>query len=343
MKQGTRRNAFQNRNHDLMREQRPSIESRPDPSGFRRHIPEDAVVGSVAAADGWPLRVIRWTPPVSSARGSLLFLGGRGDHFEKYLESFEDWRLAGWQVESMDWRGQGGSGRLADDPSVGHVNNYGDWVDDLAGFFADWQARTPPPHIVVAHSMGGHLLLRSLAEGRLSPDAAVLVAPMLGFTAPYPDRLGHVIARLMARLGKPERPAWTVSEKPGSPLRMRQKLLTHDSDRYDDEIWWKTKRPEIGLGPASWRWVEQAYASFVAMARQGVIESIATPVLVLAASQDKLVSASATQRLAQRLANGTLHVYGPEAAHELLREADPVRNDVLARIASFLDQVAPKL
>jgi lysophospholipase len=77
------------------------------------------------------------------------------------------------------------------------------------------------------------------------------------------------------------------------------------------------------------------------MARPGFIEAIATPVLVLAASQDKLVSASSTRRLAGRLTNGSLHVYGADAAHELLREADPVRNDVLARITAFLDRVAP--
>lgn len=319
----------------------PLSNDRPPPAGFRRAIPDDADVAMAKAGDGWPLRAIRWSPPASPARGSILFLGGRGDHFEKYLETFEEWRLAGWQVESVDWRGQGGSGRLADDPSVGHANDFGHWIDDLAGCFADWCARTPPPHCVIGHSMGGHLLLRGLAEQRIAPDAAVLVAPMLGFTAPYPDRFGLIIARLMNHVGKPDRPAWNVSEKPGSPLRLRQKLLTHDDQRYDDEVWWKTTRPDIALGPASWRWVEQAYASFVAMARPGFIEGITTPVLVLAASQDKLVSASATRRVAARLTNGSLHVYGADAAHELLREADTVRSDVLARIAAFFDRAAP--
>lgn len=296
----------------------------------------------VAAADGWPLRRIRWPAPAAPSRGSMLFLGGRGDHFEKYLETFEDWRLRGWQVESVDWRGQGGSGRLAADPSVGHADDYGHWIDDLAHYVAAWRERSPPPHVVIGHSMGGHLVLRALAEHRIAPDAAVLVAPMLGFTAPYPDRIGLMVARMMNRIGKPERAAWGVSEKPGSSLRLRQKLLTHDDGRYEDELWWKSNRPEIALGPASWRWVEQAYASFVMMAMPGLLEKITLPILVLAASADKLVSASATRRLAARLPKGLLHVYGPEAAHELLREADPVRNDVLARIDAFLDGAAPR-
>lgn len=308
----------------------------------RRTVPAGADVSTVAAADGWPLRRIRWPTPQEPARGSLLFLGGRGDHFEKYLETFEDWRLRGWQVESFDWRGQGGSGRLAADPSIGHANDYGHWIDDLADYVATWREQTAPPHVIIGHSMGGHLVLRALAEQRIAPDAAVLVAPMLGFTAPYPDRIGLMVARMMNRIGRPDRAAWGVSEKPGSPLRLRQKLLTHDDGRYDDELWWKSTRPEIALGPASWRWVEQAYASFVTMAQAGLLESISTPVLVLAASADKLVSASATRRLAARLPNGQMLVYGPEAAHELLREADTVRNEVLRRIDAFLDGAAPR-
>jgi lysophospholipase len=34
--------------------------------------------------------------------------------------------------------------------------------------------------------------------------------------------------------------------------------------------------------------------------------------------------------------------FGPEARHELLREADPVRARVMAAIAEFLDRVAPR-
>lgn len=275
-------------------------------------------------------------------RGSILFLGGRGDHFEKYLETFEDWRLRGWQVESVDWRGQGGSGRNAPDANVGHIDDFAVWIDDIDSCFADWRGRTTGPHVVIGHSMGGHLVLRALTEKRIAPDAAVLVAPMLGFTAPYPDWLGQKVGAMMCRIGDPARAAWKVSEKPGSPMALRRALLTHDPDRYDDEQWWHEAAPETLLGPASWRWVERAYASFLGMAQPGLLERITTPLLILAASIDKLVSTKATIRDAARLPGATLHVYGPEAAHELLREADPVRTDALARIDAFFDGVFPR-
>ena len=45
-------------------------------------------------------------------------------------------------------------------------------------------------------------------------------------------------------------------------------------------------------------------------------------------------------RVAARLPNARLHVYGREAAHEILRELDPVRRDAFGRIEAFLDEAA---
>jgi lysophospholipase len=317
--------------------------SAPAPAPFdRRAIPSTATVGRWDTPDGWPHRTITWGAPDRPSRGSLLFLGGRGDHIEKYLESFEDWRHRGWAVESVDWRGQGGSGRTSPDPHVGHIDDFAIWIDDIAAFVTDWTARTPGPHVIIGHSMGGHLVLRALAERRIAPDAAVLVAPMLGFLAPYPDWLGQKVGALMCRIGDPARAAWKMSEKPGSPVRLRQLLLTHDDDRYADEQYWHIAAPETLLGPGSWRWAERAYASFIKLAAPDTLEAITIPMLLLGTSADKLVSPKAIVRDAARLPNASLHIYGAEAAHELLREADGVRNDALARIDDFLEQAAPK-
>jgi len=135
--------------------------------------------------------------------------------------------------------------------------------------------------------------------------------------------------------------AWPVSEKPGSPLDKRATLLTHDAARYADEAWWRAARPELEIGPASWRWVERAAASVEGLRRRGVLEAIAVPVLVLAAKCDALVSWPATRRAAARLPQAELAVWGPEARHEVLREVDGVRDAVLAEIDRFLDRVAP--
>ncbi len=297
-------------------------------------------------ADGHALRRIDWpgaTGDASRLRGSILFFPGRGDNYEKYLESCEEWHRAGWRVTAADWRGQAGSGRLGKDKVTGHIEDYAVWIDDLAHFWADWITHTPGPHILMGHSMGGHLVLRALVERRVLPDAAVLSAPMLGFQAPpLPLPVLHGVAQIMNRVGDPMRQAWKWSEKPGEMPAARVDLLTHDRDRYDDEQFWRDNRPELIMGPASWRWVERGYASLRILEAPGALESVTVPILILSTAIDKLVSHAANVRAAQRLPNGELVEFGKEAHHEILREVDVVRGRAMQAIAQFLDRVAPQ-
>jgi lysophospholipase len=65
------------------------------------------------------------------------------------------------------------------------------------------------------------------------------------------------------------------------------------------------------------------------------------PLLILAARHDRLVSTPAIQRVAKRIPGARLHIYGRDAAHEILRESDHVRMDALCRIDAFFDEAAP--
>jgi lysophospholipase len=307
----------------------------------RRAIPASAKESFWNQGDGHAIRRIDWVP-ASAVRGSLLFMPGRGDAYEKYLETLEHWYARGWCVTAADWRGQAGSGRFGADPVTGHVDDFATWIEDLATFWRQWCAQTPGPHVLVGHSMGGHLVLRALAEQRVDPKAAVIIAPMLGIHPRFvPPALLHAVARFMRSLGDPRRPAWKWGEKPGSLPAGRVNLLTHDTQRYDDESWWRDARPELVMGPASWGWVVAALASIRLLDRPGVLEALETPVLLLAATADRLVDYGAIERAARRLPHGELLRFGSEARHEILRELNPVRDRALAGIDTFLDRTAP--
>jgi len=307
----------------------------------RRAIPPHAQESTWAAADGHAVRRIDW--PVSAVpRGSILFLPGRADFYEKYLETLDEWHRAGWQVTASDWRGQAASGRLGKDAVTGHIEDFGIWVDDLAHLWERWVAETPGPHVLAAHSMGGHIVLRALAAGRVKPDAVVLSAPMTGMNGPpLPLPMLHRVAQTMCRIGDPLRQAWKWSEKPGELPAARSHLLTHDPVRYADEQWWRDHRPQLVMGPASWRWVERAYASWRVLDAPGALEAVDVPVLIISTASDKLVSHAANLKAAKRLPKGEMMALGAEAHHEVLREEDAVRDPIMARIADFLDRTAP--
>jgi lysophospholipase len=307
----------------------------------RRVIPANATESFWKAPDGWPLRRIDWAR-AAAPRGSLLFLPGRGDHYEKYLETLDALSNDGWCVTSIDWRGQGGSGRLLANPHIGHIDDFATWIADLKAFWADWKAAGPGPHTILAHSMGGHLAMRAVFEQAVDPVAVALSAPMLGIqTMGLPIAVHHVLARFLESLGDPARAAWKEGEKPGSRLDVRPNILTHDPDRYADELYWWQARPDVKLGPPSWHWVERAISSTRELNKAGVMEAVATPTLLMATTADKLVDTKRIIRDAQRLPASELLLFGAEAAHELLREADPVRDQCMSAIGMFFEKHAP--
>jgi alpha-beta hydrolase superfamily lysophospholipase len=310
-----------------------------DPERDRRTIPVGAQVSIWTTPDGWPLRRFDW--PATHPRGRLLFQTGRGDIFEKYLESLAHLRAQGWSVTAFDWRGQGGSGRLSADANVGHASDFGVFDADLAAFWAAWVAEGTGPSAILGHSMGGMMVMRALANRAIRPDAAILVAPMIGLRTPLGARFGNTVARFMTRRGDPARAAWRHNERPGT-VSSRQTLLTHDDARYADEGWWHARHPELKLGPPSWAWLSQAFAGSIALAADPRIESVDTPVLLIVAEADRLVDPRAALRLAARLPDAQVVRFGRESAHEILREADGVRKRAFAAIDAFLDAHVPR-
>lgn len=288
----------------------------------RRRHPPGLRFGEWQAADGWRLRRFDW--PVAEARGRLLFVGGRGDFAEKYLEAMAHWRSRGWSVTGFDWRGQGGSGRLLADPTVNHLDAFEPLLDDLRAFVTETR-----PQVAVAHSMGGHLLLRLLAEGAAGIAAAVLSSPMLGLRAgPLGTRSIAALAQAAVLAGRAERHVWQ-----GDPGNVGGRM-TSCVERQADKMWWKTNTPAIASGGPSWGWTRAACRS-IARIDAAALCRIDTPALLLVSERDPIVSTRAVVRTASTMPHAELALL-PGRGHELLREGDAIRHRVLARIDAFL-------
>lgn len=297
---------------------------------------QDAEIGTWHAADGWALRTAVWGRPSSS--GTLVFLNGRGDFIEKYAETCRYWAAAGYRILTWDWRGQGLSGRLFNDKIHAHLTSFDPLVADACALLRDpAYAMLPRPWFLAGHSMGGHLALRLLHD---MPDVfskAVLLAPMLGMnTGPVSPRLARRFIRMMIAAGQGRR--FALGQTPyGAVTRsgFRQQRLTSDVARFRQEAEAIDANPALAVGGVTFGWVEAALQSIELVSAPGYLEAIRTPVLTLLAGREQIVDAAAAETLLARLGNGnTSWIDG--AAHELLRERDSLRQDVLARIGQFL-------
>ena len=303
----------------------------------RRSFAPQAQLVDWRAADGWPMRTLRCLPE-ETARGTVVFLNGRGDFIEKYLESYGAFLEWGYAVATLDWRGQGMSGRLGDHPHKGHQSDFDVLVRDLADWIGDLAREMPPPFHVVAHSMGGHIALRCLAEHPGIVSRAVLLAPMLGIrTGGIPSPVTKRLARWMVSRGRAgeyaptQRPhgSWNTSA-------IRQGALTADNERFADEIWWVNQNPALALGGVTYGWLDAAFRSLDVLHAPGYLQSVRAPVLMLLAEHEQVVDPVAARHVAAHLPECRVGVI-PDGRHELLRDADAVRTATLSRIRAALD------
>lgn len=308
----------------------PPIDRRARPPGMR--------LSDWRAPDGWLHRRMDWPQEEGRvARGSLLFAGGRGDFVEKYLEAIGTWHRRGWHVASFDWRGQAKS---KGDVEGQHLDSFDPLLEDMAALVAEWRASSPAPHVIVGHSMGGHMLLRLLIERRPAIEAAVLVAPMIFVNSgPLPPWLARLVAGAATGLGFGRRPLWGAPLARAPAGSRRQQVLTSCLERYADEHYWWEMDPDFAPAPPSFGWVRAAFRSARAFTPRR-LKALDLPILLIGAEQDRLVSAEAIRRTARLLPRAELEMYDG-CAHEILRERDGMRLAAMARIEAFLDKNAP--
>ncbi|MEJ0059187.1 MAG: alpha/beta hydrolase, partial [Terricaulis sp.] len=162
-------------------------------------IPEGAEEHWLEGRGGVRLRALTAPSTNGPARGSIIVAPGRTEFIEKYFEVIRELQGRGFAVFCIDWRGQGLSGREVGNSLKGHFASFDDPVNDLATALRLLAGKLPHPHIALAHSMGGAIVLRALQTRRVELEAAVFSAPMWGI-AGLGD-LGKKYVAFMSSLG----------------------------------------------------------------------------------------------------------------------------------------------
>ncbi len=302
--------------------------------------PEDVRPRFIAGRDGKFLRIATFdAAPATAERGVCVLLNGQTEFIEKYVEVIGELRERGFIVATLDWRGQGGSARVLSNSLKAHIGDFSQYDSDLRVFLEKVVHNlTDRPPIVLAHSMGAHVLLRVMHQNPSAFRAAVLSAPLLrALTRGYPARLARAVCFMENLLGRQEE--WVFGMKERDPLRMTfsDQLVTSDRARWARTQAIVRQHPELRLAGPTWGWLEAAYKSMDTVMSPGYAEAILTPALVIGAGRDRIVDTLAAREFAARLPDGHYEEFA-DAEHEILMENDSVRMRFWAAFDTFVSK-----
>lgn len=304
----------------------------------RRCSPVGGRMGYFKGVDGHPLRYAVWPAQGTHGRGTIVFLNGRSEFIEKHFESYADLSERGFNIATMDWRGQGLSGRMAKNPHKDHQESFDERRADLAVFLKTVvKPKLPGPYFALGHSLGAHMIFHHLHDQPGFFDRAVALAPMMGIAqVPLPDwaMQAWVEGACALGLGTLYLPGQGDYGERRKSLE-RADYLTSDIARFRDEEAAISDNFGLAMGGITYGWLRAAKRSVLRLERAGFAEAIETPILVITAGADRVVDNEEIADFARRMPQAKI-IDIPGARHELLKENDGIRTQVLGHIMRYL-------
>lgn len=288
----------------------------------------------VKTADGVRLRACHW--PADAPCAHALFFNGRTEFIEKVSAPAAELVRRGISVVSLDWRGQGLSDRLLDEPLKGHVGDFADFQTDVDAFLADPRvAGLPGKRLLVGHSMGGMIGAAALLRPEVGQQihATIFSAPMFGVAlSPAMRAAASVTMTIGGTLGK--HAAWPPFGDMQTPYALQDvpdNVLTQDQDIWDWMVQMARDHPRTSIAAPTLGW-------FIAATKEiRRMRSAARPVcptLCLLGSQESVVDPKAVT-MRSKAFNAELHeIEG--GLHELLIERPDLRQMTWDAIDAFL-------
>lgn len=282
------------------------------------------------------LRVAFWN--LGSAKGTIILQSGRTEFIEKYYEVVSEFIERGYAVAMMDWRGQGLSSRISKDIRIGHIDKFETYDQDFIKVMNEcFKEKCPPPFIGFGHSMGGCLLASYLISEQNYLDKCILCAPMISVRA---NALSRRLVKILGVLDvfgfgsfPMQKPSW--NEKQGwQEESFEDNALTTDEDRFKRTFHLLEKFPELGVKGITVGWLKHALKRTNDFKQINWRDELQTPLLLLDATQDKLVNSQLNKTLLSQ--SDLTTVVSIEAQHEIMMEQDQFREEAWEAIDNFL-------
>jgi lysophospholipase len=298
-------------------------------------VPPGARLHALATVDGVSLRMARFSP-ANAPRGTVALFQGRAEYVEKYFETIGDLLARGFEVVTLDWRGQGGSERELANSRKGHIDDFAQYQRDLDAFLRQMTLfGCPKPWFALAHSMGGAILLENAHDGSEQFARLVVTAPMIdihGLAFPQGARMLADVLDMLG-LGGMFIPGGTEASLNEMPFEGNK--LTSDPARFSRNAAVLAQEPRLAIGDPTIGWTNAAFRQMARFEDLDYPRRWRTPTLLISSGRDEIVSTPAIERFAQRLDIATLvNISG--ARHEAMMERDDLRAQFWAAFDAFI-------
>lgn len=277
----------------------------------------------------------------ASRRGAIVIAAGYTENMRKYSETAFDLYQAGFSVFLYDHRGQGYSQRLLPDPTLGTIDEFDYFADDLHQFVTtvvrkDLRGTNQSlDHVyLLAHSMGGAIGALALEKYPGDFRAAVLSAPMLKLNSRgWNEIAAQIFLDAQSLLGRDQLPV--AAPRDPSTITFSQNTVTHSEARFEFQRQVLTNEPSLKIFAPTQRWVRKAIAGSRTARKNGA--SARSPILILQATEDSFVEADGQREFCQAAAQCKILVV-QNARHEILQERDAIRDVALKTAIEFFDK-----
>lgn len=296
--------------------------------------------------DGAKIRVGHWTPSFSSREDHLMnrnlptmvVLQGRASSLEKFEEIIHGLLRRGYDVWALDWRGQGVSSRLTNNPQKGYIDSYETYLNDLNQFLNEYVK----PHargeiIALGQSMGAHIGLRYMHDHPGIFDAGIFTAPMLDVqTGGYPKLIARILAKLSTKMGLGE--AYVFGHDDYSPTKehFEDNFLTHDRERFFRLKKLHIEHPDLTIGGVTFGWLNATFDSIEHFHQKDYFKNIRVPVFLIAAGEEQVVDNASIKKICEGMPFCSLKVY-PQARHQILSEVDAILKEFWQDFDRFMN------
>jgi alpha-beta hydrolase superfamily lysophospholipase len=254
--------------------------------------------------------------PDDAPRGIVIVSHGYAEHCGRYLPFAEHLASRGIAAVGLDHRGHGTSGGPR-----GHCRDFEEFVADvrtLVDLTGEWWPGVP--RVLFGHSMGGLIALLYLVRHGDTVRAGALSSPAFALP-PQGPRWQLAIVGLLARIA-PRFP-FTTKLEPDALARDPEVGRAYVADPLVH------RRATAGFARAFTRAQQRALAEAA---------TIATPLLILQAGADRLVSPEGAAAIAARLRCPHELEVLPGYYHELLNEPVAERSRVLDLLDRWFDR-----